>query len=120
MEKIFYLVCFFFHLVDEKDRLNFENYFFENKPFTELKNIHKNLFLCFIQNIYISKYFECDGKADCPNEEDELNCKNQTDLVFYCSDNLKINIMKVCDYLKNCPDGLDEENCGNYLGLIFN
>ncbi|KAL5247148.1 hypothetical protein ACHWQZ_G019119 [Mnemiopsis leidyi] len=49
----------------------------------------------------------CDGKEDCSNSADELNCPGR----FYCSTNeyvTWINKSRVCDKRKDCSNGKDE------------
>ena len=49
----------------------------------------------------------CDGKSDCSNSADELNCPGR----FYCSTNESltwINETRVCDKKKDCSNGKDE------------
>lgn len=65
--------------------------------------------------MYINNYYLCDGKDDCVNGEDELNCSNDEDYIFVCRTTKKrINYKFVCDYHSDCSDGSDEIMCCKY------
>uniref|UniRef100_A0A6Q2ZPB6 EGF-like domain-containing protein n=1 Tax=Esox lucius TaxID=8010 RepID=A0A6Q2ZPB6_ESOLU len=55
----------------------------------------------------------CDGKADCKNGADELNCapKQCTDSEFRCSNGQCVSASFVCDEDSDCDDGSDESSC---------
>lgn len=102
-----------------------------------LSNKYNHLFSAFDdeeskpQFICIDMIRVCDGKRDCPNEEDELNCKyhnNQPRGLLFVSNFLTyffisgcylcrnstehcISMSKLCDHYPDCPNGDDEINC---------
>ena len=55
----------------------------------------------------------CDGDFDCPNEEDEQNCKESTchDWQFDCGEGHCIFATWRCDGDQDCHNGIDEQNC---------
>lgn len=73
-----------------------------------------------MQNLNLQKTWVCDGYSDCPQEEDEIDCKITCDETkFACTGSQPnstdtefcINKKHVCDGLKDCPKGEDEVDC---------
>ncbi|XP_055304750.1 putative vitellogenin receptor [Sitodiplosis mosellana] len=55
----------------------------------------------------------CNGYADCPKGEDELDCDQCTEHEFKCGPSECIPMKWRCDNHKDCKDGSDELKCGN-------
>ncbi|GAB6024603.1 hypothetical protein CHUAL_009749 [Chamberlinius hualienensis] len=65
---------------------------------------------CSDKCIHVS--YTCDGILDCPNGEDESNCKpNCTSDQFQCPDGQCIPSSWRCDRTSHCSDGTDELDC---------
>ncbi|VDL74948.1 unnamed protein product [Nippostrongylus brasiliensis] len=70
--------------------------------------------LNFLQSTVISTTLRCDGKNDCPDGSDELNCK-VCQSAFSCSISKKSKVKvclraeQLCDGITHCPDDYDEE-----------
>ncbi|XP_076100768.1 uncharacterized protein LOC143069849 [Mytilus galloprovincialis] len=60
-------------------------------------------------------YTRCNGESDCPDNEDEANCKDYKclDGTVKCKDNT-CALGDKCDGTEDCSDGEDEENCEEY------
>ena len=56
----------------------------------------------------------CDGKWDCPNGEDEVQCKSfSCPKLFKCKNETKcLSLTKVCNKISDCIKGEDEKSCG--------
>lgn len=54
--------------------------------------------------------FQCDGKSDCSESEDEFGCSSMDDQ-FQCNNGILIPANKVCDEFPHCDQGEDESNC---------
>ena len=52
----------------------------------------------------------CNSYSDCPGDEDEVNCCDETE--FQCGDQSCIPDRYVCNAYSDCPRGEDEVNCG--------
>lgn len=55
----------------------------------------------------------CNGTADCPRGEDEVNCPGCSHNQFKCANADCIRMEWLCDGTKDCSDGSDEVNCHN-------
>ena len=83
--------------------------------FTVKDNICDNstMFLCKLITQCIEKEKKCDGKYDCLDQTDEINCHstpcNETD--FFCDNGVCINSSKVCNDRNDCGDWSDELLC---------
>ncbi|KAK6024682.1 Low-density lipoprotein receptor domain class A [Ostertagia ostertagi] len=71
-------------------------------------------FACTIQpSMVISTALRCDGKSDCPDGSDELNCR-ECQSAFSCSVSTKSKVKvclraeQLCDGITHCPDEYDE------------
>lgn len=66
----------------------------------------------------ISDDWVCDGRADCPNGEDESATYCPPDHVHPCESGVFCNSSclpsrKICDGVKDCPDNQDESDCNS-------
>ncbi|KYB26208.1 vitellogenin receptor isoform X1 [Tribolium castaneum] len=71
-------------------------------------------FFCSGSNSCIFKKFRCDGERNCPNGEDETDCKELNHCPwnnFQCHDGECIDERFKCDYKFDCRDKSDERNC---------
>jgi len=62
----------------------------------------------------------CDGKSQCQDRSDELDCWEQTKSCEHrCTDDKRCIPKKfLCDGEKDCLDGTDEMGCGKFSELI--
>jgi len=74
-------------------------------------------FLCPLLNAAkcIKTVRVCDGRNDCGNNEDEINCNNRcAQSQFFCKSSEKcIPEAYLCDGEVDCPDSEDEMDCSN-------
>ena len=61
-------------------------------------------------NICISRSQVCNGRNDCADRRDELNCPSCLSTEFDCGNNICIPNTQVCDGTNNCADGRDESS----------
>lgn len=88
-----------------------------------LKNYsNKQFFHCKQRMIYILKIQICDGKKDCDDGEDELDCEENKDIVFFkCGKREQfIAARYVCDFIQDCPENEDEIYCRKTFLFCFN
>ncbi|XP_076821145.1 uncharacterized protein LOC143467328 isoform X2 [Clavelina lepadiformis] len=74
----------------------------------------ENEYKCISGSRCIPDEFKCDGYADCPDDDDELQCNATTGVCLYgdmCGDGSCIELWKVCDGVDDCDDASDELNC---------
>uniref|UniRef100_A0A0N4ZG03 EGF-like domain-containing protein n=1 Tax=Parastrongyloides trichosuri TaxID=131310 RepID=A0A0N4ZG03_PARTI len=70
-------------------------------------------FYCRSSNTCVPKSYQCDGDAQCPSGEDELECSTCNNGAIFCpSTNKCIPKWNICDGTAHCPDKSDESNCG--------
>ncbi|KAL9987310.1 hypothetical protein ACROYT_G001594 [Oculina patagonica] len=70
--------------------------------------VDNNLTTCFRSKQCVKDSSRCDGKPDCLDNSDEINCtclQNQ----FQCPSGKCLAAEKLCDGYKDCPDGSDEK-----------
>lgn len=91
-------------------------YTFEKRIKKKVESCPSNSFLCKKSGYCINLIDVCNGKKDCPLNEDEENCTEWKSLdYFHCeSKQQKILFSKVCDYQIDCQDKSDEKYCGTY------
>ncbi|EGI60780.1 Vitellogenin receptor, partial [Acromyrmex echinatior] len=61
----------------------------------------------------------CDGKSDCPKNDDEHNCVFCFDNEFTCDNKECILENWVCDKFNDCGDNSDEKNCDGSKKIIM-
>lgn len=68
--------------------------------------------------ICVNSTARCNGTAECPHGEDEVNCSGCSHNQFKCANMHCIRMEWLCDGQKDCTDGSDELNCQNATGLL--
>ena len=85
--------------------------------FVEITNCEANEFMCGDKQC-ISDVWRCNGKVDCNDGSDELNCTtdllkeseiNKESTTFLCNDGFSIPIRWRCDGGQECDQGEDEK-----------
>ena len=67
----------------------------------------------------IAALLRCNGRYECPDASDELDCGGCSDSEFQCTgDGNCIPNSKLCNYQFDCEDGSDEVNCDDEQGVL--
>lgn len=79
-------------------------------------------FQCSYGKMCIPQAQVCDGRPQCRDQSDEINCiRPSKSCEFRCADGSRCIPKKfVCDEERDCPDGTDEVGCGrNVSGRVI-
>ena len=81
--------------------------------FTAESTCEADEFRCAANGRCIPAGHQCDGRSDCPDSEDELNCAQtcDEDTEFFCPEGRCVASSLRCDGTADCSGGEDEANC---------
>ena len=84
-------------------------------------NVFAGYIACLYTTQNIHKYQVCDGKSDCTDGEDEIQCGRCNHGQYKClGNNTKcIGLTDLCDGVNHCPGGSDESMCEQSPDPIF-